>query len=477
MAAGRAAARRSRSWRAALGVSRASLRAAITRARGGGPRRARVHGSGTYVTRPAAAAQRPRAQLRRAVDDRLRWGSSRARSSEAVAERAGAAPGSAEALGVERGAGERAAPRAHRRRAAAWSYSGATASAPGDAASRRARCTRRLRRGRHPPRRRHAATGHRRPVPGRLARRRGGRAAARAAAGRLRRADQAVAGRRRSTTWPTPSTSRSTGAGPAMRTCVARHRRRLPGHLRAGDRRRAASCWRRLRGHDVPTRAPGWAEQDPRAWLARARPDGGRGDGRRRPVAHRGAVVRRAARRPGVRRRRRRAAARRDHLDGPARRRGVRRARRAGRSGASCYAIDAAATSTAATSARRSPGSAAHEPETVPPHRAVPAPRLVRGAWQASGEYGVDASNASSSMLVDVRAPRLGTRAPARRSASTRRALAPVVPPHGVLGHDRALAARGDRAARRGAGRVRLRRRDGRDARRRRRRARAPSAT
>ena len=86
-----------------------------------------------------------------------------------------------------------------------------------------------------------------------------------------------------------------------------------------------------------------------------------------------------------------------------------------------------------------------HEPGPVPPHGAVPPARLVRGAAR------VRRATAST-----PRTP------PARCwSTSARRdwddgicaafgidpaALAPVVPPHGVLEHDRAVAARGDRA-------------------------------
>ena len=74
------------------------------------------------------------------------------------------------------------------------------------------------------------------------------------------------------------------------------------------------------------------------------------------------------------------------------------------------------------------------EPELFRAHRAVPPARLVRRARAPPASYGVDASNASS--LDAGRRPRAatGTPAPARRSASTRRTLAPVVPPHGVLG-------------------------------------------
>ena len=183
-------------------------------------------------------------------------------------------------------------------------------------------------------------------------------------------------------------------------------------------------------GYDVRYPRPGWAEQDPARLAGGAQPDGRRGDRRRRPLAHRGALVRRAAGRPGVRGRARRAAARRDHLDGPARRRRVRRDRRARRPRAPLR-DERAATSTAGTSARRSPGSAS----TSPRCSARTARFLLPGSFVALRglrRYGVDASNASSSMLVDVRTREWHEGIcdgfgidPAR--------LAPIVPPHGVL--------------------------------------------
>ena len=233
-------------------------------------------------------------------------------------------------------------------------------------------------------------------------------------------------------------------------TSVARHRRRLAGHLRAAARRAGRDCWRvAYEGYDVPLSAAGLGRAGPARVARRAQPHA---SPRRRPASTAsrivGAVVRLAARRPGVRGRRRRAAARRDDLDGPARRRGVRRARRAGRPGAAVR-DDRLQPRRRARRARRSPGSATHEPEVFARHGAVPAARLVR-RLAASGELGVDPSNASS--IDAARRPRArdwarGTCDGVRHRPG--RARAGACPPHGVLGHDRAVAARGDRAARR----------------------------
>ena len=90
-------------------------------------------------------------------------------------------------------------------------------------------------------------------------------------------------------------------------------------------------------------------------------------------------------------------------------------------------------------------------------------------AWQASGELAVDPSNASSSMLLDVESGDWSDEACAAFRIDPA-SLAPVRPASTVLGPGGAMAARGGRARSVDAGRARLRRRDGGDARRGRRR-------
>ena len=227
----------------ALGISRPTLRDALRALEDEGLVR-RVHGSGTYVTRPPAAAQQPGAQRRRHRRDRVVRPGARARGAE---RRRGAG---ARRRSPTRSVSSRprcvvrrvrtADGRPHRR-------TRSTTCRPRHDGARRRVALRRLRRGVHPPRRRDAAARHRRRVPGRGPGRRRGRAAARGAAGRLRRVRRRCWRPRRSTTWPTPSTSRCTAGGRHERP-GARHRRRLAGHLRAADRRAGRAARHRLRG-------------------------------------------------------------------------------------------------------------------------------------------------------------------------------------------------------------------------------------
>ena len=239
------------------------------------------------------------------------------------------------------------------------------------------------------------------------------------------------------------------------------------------DRRRratlAASAYERARR--AATRGPAGRSRIPREWLGRARRTLARG---RRAASSRARIVALSfgsqldglvCGRPG-----RRAAAPRDHLDGPPRRRGVRGlAERVDPE--RLYASSPAATSTRGHVARED--RVARERRTGACTRAprVPAARLVRGAGGLR--------RARRRPVERLVARCCSTRAPAtwaHRGAATAfgvdpARLAPVVAPHAVLG----AGARRGCARRRGSPPatlvvLRLRRRDGRDARRRRRR-------
>ena len=430
------------------------------RARGRGARAARPR-LGHLRHRPAAAAQQPGAQCRRHRRDRVVTARSPAPASGRW-PRSPRRPGSSEALGVEQALVVRRV-RTADGRPVVYSVDYVRPGTPVDgeslyAALRRAPSTTASPRcGRSPPTR---------SWPTRSASRRARRCSScgRSTTTRPTQAIAAAAGvprRRRVRLHGLPP-------GPGVKRPGARHRRRLAGNLRAADRRAGRDAGGRLRGLRRPVSAAGLGRAGPARLAGRAQPHGRRGDGRRRPVANRGAVVRRAAGRTG----------RASTSAGEPLRDAIIWMDRRGDDvcGALAERVDpeqlyatAAATSTAGTSARRSPGSASTSPRSSGGRRGSCCPdrswRWQRPACTASTPRTRPARCWSTS------APASGTRASARGSASTRRALAPMVPPHGVLEHHRAVAARGDRAARRGARGVRLRRRDGRDARRRRRRS------
>ena len=158
---------------------------------------------------------------------------------------------------------------------------------------------------RHPPRRGDAAARARRrrasPV---LLERAARHAAAGGRPGRLRRGATSPCCSRASTTWPTPSSGRSTAEARgdehdgadlvvgidvgSQGTCAQL--------VRAADGELLATAYE---GYDVRYPRPGWAEQDPARLARRHRPHGARGDERRRRGPRRGALLRLAARRAG----------------------------------------------------------------------------------------------------------------------------------------------------------------------------------
>ena len=228
-----------------------------------------------------------------------------------------------------------------------------------------------------------------------------------------------------------------------------RRRRRLAGHLRAAARARtASSSATSYVAHTCSYPRPGWAEQDPREWVVGARRDGA---GARSRATIRG---RARSRRSSfgsqldglVRRRRgRRAAAAGDDLDGSPGRRGVRVAARAHRRGAAARDLRLQPRRRA-TSRRRSRGCAATSPRPFARRDGRSCSRARTWRCRASGVLAVDPSNASSTMLLDVRERALvgrGVRGVRRRPDAP---AADRARRTSVLGPVAAVAARGDRA-------------------------------
>ncbi len=231
---------------------------------------------------------------------------------------------------------------------------------------------------------------------------------------------------------PQPSLRRTEGSR-------RRHRRRLPGHVRAARaRRRRRAARDGLRGLRRAVPAARLGRAGPHRLARRHRPHGARGDERRRGGARGGGLLRLAARRARGGGRGRRAGARRDHLDGPPRRRGVRRRGGPDRPRPSSTSARAR-TSTAATSRPRSPGCGARRPAVHGRCAALPAARVVRraGAVRPRGRRPVQ-------RLVDDAArpahPRLG-----------RRGVRGVRRRRGLAGRGAARRRRARRAPRRGA--------------------------